>query len=623
MCCKLAIIMDETKADDLGLALSVAQLTYFAKDERPPPAPPIVDWPAFRDLVPLSLTEREQLHALRDLVAGYVKEPENGRPLCVAVFGPPGSGKSFAVKQIAKLVESDLGTRLTTRTINLTQVSDAGELASTIAAALLSTRSHEVPLLFFDEFDAPRAGATYGWLSWFLAPMHDGEFLHGARSIPVTRAIFVFAGGTAASMKEFSDRRDDRVFREAKGPDFVSRLRGYLDVAGPNAEPRMLRRAYVLRAELQKRARRLGNQKALTVDPDVLTALLHTGRYRHGARSLATLIELCNPSEVAIGTHVLDWDALPKDLILDLLVDRGPLDPRAIHGAIALSGFGTTTAVDECWAAVASALWNEGATLAYAGQWQGHNRSLTERLAEELAARPRELRRTGDARPDAPPWFRSYLQGFDYARSRQEAQQMISADDWSALGIALEEPQTLADDERAWGEHEWKARVVERFRRRLAVSEASVARFVVGGNLEPTGGLPSGIIEEAVLTLGLGRPIYVAGGFGGAAADLGVVLGLSALRTGAVPTSLAFQPSRTNEATLQEIAPRLRPPPLLDLPVLPQERVQFLQRHSLGGPGWPPNGLTTEENREQFASDDARCVARLVVTGLLRLFDKR
>jgi hypothetical protein len=26
----------------------------------------------------------------------------------------------------------------------------------------------------------------------------------------------VFAGGTAASMKEFSDRRDDRVFREAK-----------------------------------------------------------------------------------------------------------------------------------------------------------------------------------------------------------------------------------------------------------------------------------------------------------------------------------------------------------------------------------------------------------------------
>ena len=614
---------DEAKADDLDFALKLAQLTYVARNESPPLAPVIEDWPAFGDLVPLSLTERDQLHALRDLVAGYVKEAENVRPLCVAVFGPPGSGKSFAVKQIAKLVERDLGTRLTTRTVNLTQVSDASELASAIAAALLSTRSHEVPLLFFDEFDAPRAGATYGWLSWFLAPMHDGEFLHGARSIPVTRAIFVFAGGTAASMKEFSDRRDDRVFREAKGPDFVSRLRGYLDVAGPNAEPRMLRRAYVLRAELHKRARRLGDGKTMTVDPDVLEALLHTGRYRHGARSLATLIELCHPAEAAIGAHVLDWDALPKDLILDLLVDRGPLDPRAIHGAIALSGFGTTTDVDECWAAVASALWNEGATLAYAGRWKGHVGSLTDRLATELAARPRELRRRGDARPAAPPWFRSYLQGFDYARSRQEAQQMISADDWSALGIALEEPQTLTDDERAWGEHEWKAKVVERFRRRLAVSEASVARFIVGGDMEPTGGLPSGIIEEAVLTLALGRPIYVAGGFGGAAADLGVVLGLSALRTGAVPTSLAFQPSTMHETTLREIAPRLRPPPLLDLPVLPQERVQFLQRHALGGPGWPPNGLTSEENRELFASHDAQRAARLVVTGLLRLFDKR
>jgi len=59
---------DETKADDLELALALAHLTYFAKDESPPPAPPIVDWPAFRDLVPLSRTEREQLHALRDLV---------------------------------------------------------------------------------------------------------------------------------------------------------------------------------------------------------------------------------------------------------------------------------------------------------------------------------------------------------------------------------------------------------------------------------------------------------------------------------------------------------------------------------------------------------------------------
>jgi hypothetical protein len=40
----------------------------------------------------------------------------------------------------------------------------------------------------------------------------------------------------------------------------------------------------------------------------------------------------------------------------------------------------------------------------------------------------------------------------------------------------------------------------------------------------------------------------------------------------------------------------------------------------LGGPKWPDNGLTFEENRRLFASKDSDEVAYLVVTGLLRRF---
>ena len=646
-----ASALEEVKSDDYEFAFGVANVEYEGKPDRPPDAPTPTGWPAFGQLVPLSKNERRQLDSMQALVTRFVAEPIKTRPLCFAVFGPPGSGKSFAVKQIKGEVEQ-AGVELEMATINLTQVTTASELASAIAAAMLSAPSHRVPLLFFDEFDAPREGAPYGWLSWFLAPMHDAEFLHGARSIPVARAVFAFAGGTASSIREFSDRRNDRTFRDAKGPDFISRLRGYLDVAGPNSEPTMLRRAYVLRAELQKRVDRLGRGKRMTVDATLLEAFLRVGRYRHGARSITALVELCEPRQTGEGAYLLDRDALPDNHLVDLLVDRGPLDPSAIAGAIALSGFGTPVAahdtavtdradkqqhrrqqrrnqstvapysIEDCWKAVASTLWNNGATLAYAGRWDMAGHELAQLLVRELQQRPPELCRTADAVRDRPPRFRSYLRGFDYEGAKKQVEKVLPKDRWGELGIELEEPHTLADDEFALGKDEWKARVIEIFRRRLATTEASVARFVVGGDLARDGDRPSGIVEETMLSLAFGQPIYVAGGFGGAAQQLGHVLGLSELRTGALPESLNFDPSEENARTLNEIAPRLQPPPLCDLPVLPKQRVAFLRRHALGGERWPYNGLTADENRELFECGVPKDVADLVVMGLLRRFEE-
>src|SRR5262249_45277454 len=148
-----------------------------------------------------------------------------------------------------------------------------------------------VPIVFFDEFDTARESAPYGWLAWFLAPMHDGEFLHQGAVIRLKRAVYVFAGSTATTMEEFSALQGGPAFRSAKGPDFISRPRGFLDVQGPNAEPRMLRRAVLLRNELQLRAARKGNG-SITPDRQLLDSLLRVGRYRHGARSIAAVVEL-------------------------------------------------------------------------------------------------------------------------------------------------------------------------------------------------------------------------------------------------------------------------------------------------------------------------------------------
>jgi len=164
----------------------------------------------------------------------------------------------------------------------------------------------------------------------------------------------------------------------------------------------------------------------------------------------------------------------------------------------------------------------------------------------------------------------------------------------------------------------WQLSALEHFRRRLAVTDASVARFVVAGAVEGYYGRFPGIPEEIMLSLAQGKPVYIVGALGGAAADVGALLGLAHPRMGDVPPSLKAEPIRFEES-LQEIADRLRPGPWTNLPVTAADLARFFKKHALGGRNWPNNGLTSDENRKLFASKDADEVAEFVVKGLMRI----
>src|SRR5262249_28946834 len=93
-----------------------------------------------------------------------------------------------------------------------------------------------------------------------------------------------------------------RAFTLAKGPDFKSRLDGYLNVLGPNQRtlptanktPRVdksdiffpVRRALMIRNILG-----CAKDERLEIDPGLLNALLEISRYEHGARSLSKVLE--------------------------------------------------------------------------------------------------------------------------------------------------------------------------------------------------------------------------------------------------------------------------------------------------------------------------------------------
>jgi SLOG cluster2 len=196
------------------------------------------------------------------------------------------------------------------------------------------------------------------------------------------------------------------------------------------------------------------------------------------------------------------------------------------------------------------------------------------------------------------------------------------------MGVKVVHQIYLHEDEANWRkEDDWKRNVIQRFRRRLAASEASVARFVVGGAIDGAhkgaDDPRSGVIEEAIQSLGLKRPIYLAGGFGGATHDLGTALGLSTPRIGRPPDSLTNGLTRDQKLWLCEISSRLRPAPHTKLPVSPEEQFLFLSDHAFGGPLWPDNGLSLEENRELFHSEKSNTVQKLVIKGLRRVFSER
>jgi hypothetical protein len=560
--------------------------------------------------------ELDQLRTFQALISAYVAQASPRRPLCLAVFGPPGSGKSFAVKQVvAGVPRPTPETQLPLVEVNLTQVAHPGELGRVLARIAGEQDKNTVPVVFFDEFDAARDGARFGWLGWFLAPMNDGVFLHEGALVRLQRAVYVFAGGTASTFAEFAEPAAIHPFRFAKGPDFVSRLRGVLEVRGPNHPPRLLRRALILRHELRERLPKEA-WTSFRVDDGLLDSLLAAGRYRHGARSIAALVEMSR-----FGTQGFAHADLPYADFLPMHVDRGPLDPRRIGGSIALSGKipapGDDYEFQELWRRLAERLWNEGATLSYAGRWQtGEEMPLARELLEELSRRPAELaspRQPGAAgapdgakppREEKEPRVRTF-------RVTGPGHPPEAIDDAERIGVKMHEvaaAETLPES--------WHRKVVEDLRRRLDATECSVARFAVGGLTEGYDGRMPGVAEEVMLSLACGHPVYVAGRFGGAAADVGVLLGLSRQRTGEIPASLHRDPAED----LSPIARELRPPPRLKLPVTGRETAEFLQRHALGGGKWPDNGLSRDENRRLFETDDSDEVVRLVAAGLARRF---
>jgi len=277
--------------------------------------------------------EIESLRNIKMLIENYrdqkgIKIP----PLSIAVFGLPGSGKSFGVKEIGKGV---LGDKLPILEFNLSQFADPVDLIGAFHQVRDEVLKGTIPLVFWDEFDSNQ----YKWLQYLLAPMQDGIFQEGQVTHTIGKCIMVFAGATCYKMNNFGvfdelkDKDKIEDFKLKKGPDFISRIHGYVDILGPNPgltwdkvtakwEPDSSDTCYPVRRSLFiRQILGLGINEKLDIDWGLLNALLKVGKYRHGARSLSNLLK--NLKDNSNGRKMRRCH-LPSNTILELYIDKIP-----------------------------------------------------------------------------------------------------------------------------------------------------------------------------------------------------------------------------------------------------------------------------------------------------------
>ena len=261
--------------------------------------------------------EIEAYQNIRNLILDYVAASA-ARPLSIAAFGSPGSGKSFGVTQIA---ENILPGKVKKLEFNVSQFVNAMDLGAAFQKVRDVILENKLPLVFFDEFDSE----NLVWLKSFLMPMQDGRFRDESGEHPLGKCILVFAGGTSPSFESFiapmasTDPVVKKNFASIKGPDFISRLKGTINVLGPN--PRddedknyILRRALLLRSLCVRNLAMKDN--IAPISPNIIRAMLMVPEFRHGARSMEAIMDM---SRLTGGT----WEpaSLPFHSQLALHVD--------------------------------------------------------------------------------------------------------------------------------------------------------------------------------------------------------------------------------------------------------------------------------------------------------------
>ncbi len=266
--------------------------------------------------------ELDRFFNIKYLMEKYLQKAEWEKPLSIAVFGPPGSGKNFTIKQIVRSVSREAAE--STKVFNLSHFDKLEDLWRALQQVRDMALTGATPLVIFDEFDTRYKSNELGWLGHFLAPMQDGQFYDGQALYRIGKAIFVFAGGISQTFSSFSELASQKVAEKA--PDFVSRLRGHLDIKSISTDSDKVsnglqfRRAILLRSLLKTHHAEIfdDSTKLARIDDGILNAFLKVKAFKHGVRSMEAILDMSRSSD----NHRFQKSSLPSADQLEMHVSQ-------------------------------------------------------------------------------------------------------------------------------------------------------------------------------------------------------------------------------------------------------------------------------------------------------------
>lgn len=296
--------------------------------------------------------EIEQYHEIQKLIEEHISKSSTVRPLSIVTLGSQGSGKSFAIKQIAENMKSMLGPnkKIETYEFNLSQFTSNDDLSDAFNKIRDPLIRGHTALVFWDEFDASHDQKEFGWVDSFLSPMQDGEYYKAADRHPIGSPIFIFAcseyenwTSLLEKIHQFAnskpskadDQSDSSTERKVSSKiiDFASRVHAHVDVMGINPKnpyttcdektgrlitaeniddtdkPIYVRRSIVLRSILERLCPSVFIKKLdeefddlsktpANIDKLIINMLVQDiSEYKYGIRSLESIIQMCHLSD--------------------------------------------------------------------------------------------------------------------------------------------------------------------------------------------------------------------------------------------------------------------------------------------------------------------------------------
>ncbi|KPM38527.1 hypothetical protein AK830_g8045 [Neonectria ditissima] len=276
----------------------------------------------FGNLVLFDRQEIELFRTLFNFLKLYFSSPKT-KPLSIALCGPRGAGKAFAALQVAKSAAK--GQIIQELRFDLAQFTSPSDLLAAFHSVRDCTLEGSIPLVYFSGFDASFLGSDLGWLPHLLPAMLGGRFSDQGVSRPIGPAIFFFGTTRFRSYSELQHRAALDTARVTRLQDFLGCLHGFVNVLGPSrvdygdGVDRLypVRRAVILRSLLEAREPNLKSKEKISIDESILNGLLLVPTYRHGIRSLKTIIAMSRVD----GRRSFERAALPPPAQLDAHVD--------------------------------------------------------------------------------------------------------------------------------------------------------------------------------------------------------------------------------------------------------------------------------------------------------------